>query len=91
MNLKLVILIGMYTKVLDLIERNRLIFRRRNVRGRVVLWICAESSNVYLAGGDGTIGVDLHAIRRNVRNIPVHYVPQRQRTGLGTFGWSSGC
>lgn len=60
----MVILVGMYAKVLDFVERNRLIFGRRSVGWRVVLWISAESANVYLTGGDGTIGVDLRAMRR---------------------------
>ena len=69
LNLKLVILVGVYTKVLDLIERDRLIFGRRSVGWRVILWICAESANIYLTGGDGTIGVDLEGIRRYVGEI----------------------
>ena len=63
LDVKLVILVRMYTKVLNLVERDRLIFGRRSVGWRVVLWICAESANVYLTGGDGAIGVDLYAIR----------------------------
>ena len=53
----------MYTKVLDLAERDRLIFGCRSVGRRIVLWVRAEGANVYLAGGDGAIGVDLHEIR----------------------------
>ena len=54
----------MYTKVLDLIERNRLIFGCRNVGRCVVLWIRAEGANIDLSGGDGTVGVDLREIKQ---------------------------
>jgi len=62
LNVKLVILVGMYAEVLNLIERNRLIFGRRNVGRRVVFWICAEGADIYLASRDGTVWVDLREI-----------------------------
>jgi hypothetical protein len=91
LNVKLVILVCVYTKVLDLIERNRLVFGCRSVGWRVVLRICAESTNIYLASGDGTIGVDLHAIKQQMGDEGVYCVPQLQQMGPGTFGSSSEC
>jgi len=64
LNVKLIVLVGMYTEVFNLIERNRLVFRCRNVRRGVVFWICAERADIYPASGDGTVGVDLHEISR---------------------------
>ena len=64
LNVELVVLIGMYTKVFDLIERDRLIFGCRNVGRCVVLWIRAEGANIDLSGGDGTVGVDLREIKQ---------------------------
>ena len=61
----------MYTKVLDLIERDGLIFGCRNVGRRVVLWICTEGTDIDFSGGDGTVGVDLHEIRRWVDTMLV--------------------
>jgi hypothetical protein len=91
LNVELIILVGMYAKVLDLIKGNRLIFGRRNVGGRVVLWICAESTDVHFASRDGTIGVDLHAIKKKSGNRDAYHVPPQQQMGLGTFGLSSEC
>lgn len=91
LDVELIILVGMYAKVLDLIKGNGLIFGRRDVGRRVVLWICAESTDVHLASRDGTIGVDLHVIRKKSGNRDAHYVPPQQQMDLGTFGSSSGC
>jgi len=91
LNVKLVILVGMYAKVLDFVERDRLVFRRRNIGGRVVLWVRAEGTNIHLASGDGTVGVDLHEIREWMRYELSLRIPRQQRMGLGTFGLSSGC
>ena len=91
LNLELVILVGMHTKVLDLVEGDRLVFGCRDVGRSIVLWVRAEGANVYLTGGDGTVGVDLHEIRRWMGREVGHCVPRQQRMGLGTFGSSSEC
>ena len=61
----------MYTKVLDLIERNRLVFGCRNVGRRVVLRVRAECTNIYFTSGDRTVGVDLREIRQRMGTKPI--------------------
>jgi len=57
----------MYAEVLNLIERDRLIFGCRDVWRRVVFWIRAEGTDVHLASGDGTVGVDLREVSQWMR------------------------
>ena len=56
----------MYTEILNLVERDRLVFGCRNVGRGVVFWICAEGTDIYLASGDGTVGVDLREISQRI-------------------------
>ena len=59
LNIQLVVLISVYSKVLDLVERYRLVFRARCVGRRVVFRVSTESSDVDFASRDGTVGIDL--------------------------------
>ena len=59
LNVDLIILVCMDTKVLDLVQRNRLVFRRGSVGRCIILWVGAECSNVDFSGRDCAVGVDL--------------------------------
>jgi hypothetical protein len=58
LDLELVVLVRVDTKVLDLAERDRLVLGRGHVLRRVVLGERAEGADVDLARGDGAVRVD---------------------------------
>ena len=59
LDVDLVVLVRVRAKVLDLVQRDRLVLGRSGVWWGVVLRIRPEGANVYLAGGDGTVRVNL--------------------------------
>ena len=81
----------MNAKILDLIERDGLVLGCRSTWWGVVLRICAESTNIHLASGNGTVGINLDTIRLWIGAGVIQHIPQQQQTGLETFGSSSGC
>lgn len=61
-----IVLIGVYTEVLDLVQRDRLVLGGDGVWWCVVLWICAEGSDVNLARRNRAVWVDLPSLQRGV-------------------------
>ena len=60
LHLQRIVLICVDSKVLDLIERDALVFRCRRIGGRITRRIGAKGPDVYASGRDRAVGVDLH-------------------------------
>lgn len=65
LHLKRIILVGMDTKVFNLVKRDRLVLGGYGIWGRVVVRVRAEGANVDFAGRDSAVGIDLQQSSAN--------------------------
>lgn len=78
LDVDLVVLVRVYTEVLDLAQRDGLVFGGDGVGRGVVLGVGTEGADVDLAGRDGAVGVDLRGKSVSAQQHLLWYL-RRQR------------